>query len=87
MARTHQLETSIRVFSDLGFHAIAPDMRGYGQSSIYNKHTDYAQQEIVKDMIDLHAHLGGGEAIWVGHDWVRLLFGILFQTMMNLWTK
>ena len=25
--------------------------------------------EIVKDMIDLHAHLGGGEAIWVGHDW------------------
>ena len=56
-------------FSDLGFHAIAPDMRGYGQSSVYNKHSDYAQQEIVKDMIDLHAHLGGGEAIWVGHDW------------------
>ena len=56
-------------FSDLGFHAIAPDMRGYGQSSVYSKHSDYAQQEIVKDMIDLHEHLGGGEAIWVGHDW------------------
>ena len=56
-------------FSDLGFHAVAPDMRGYGQSSIYDKHSDYAQEEIVKDMIDLHTHLGGGEAIWVGHDW------------------
>ena len=56
-------------FSNLGFHAIAPDMRGYGQSSIYDKHTDYCQEEIVKDMIELHTHLGGGEAIWVGHDW------------------
>ena len=56
-------------FSNLGFHAIAPDMRGYGRSSIYDKHTDYCQEEIVKDMIELHTHLGGGEAIWVGHDW------------------
>ena len=56
-------------FSNLGFHAIAPDMRGYGQSSIYDKHADYCQEEIVKDMIELHTHLGGGEAIWVGHDW------------------
>ncbi len=37
-------------------------MRGYGLSSVYNKHTDYTQEKIVKDMIDLHAHLGGGEA-------------------------
>ena len=56
-------------FSELGFYAIAPDMRGYGQSSVYDKHADYAQEEIVRDMIDLHNHLGGGEAIWVGHDW------------------
>ena len=59
----------LEFFSDLGFYAIAPDMRGYGQSSVYDEHTDYAQEEIVKDMIDLHTHLGGGEAIWVGHDW------------------
>ena len=71
-------------FSDLGFHAIAPDMRGYGQSSVYDKHTDYAQEEIVKDMIDLHTHLGGGEAIWVGHDWGSPVVGILRAIMTSM---
>jgi pimeloyl-ACP methyl ester carboxylesterase len=32
----HQLP----VFSGLGFHAIAPDMRGYGRSSVYPRHQD-----------------------------------------------
>ncbi|MEM7543488.1 MAG: alpha/beta fold hydrolase, partial [Pseudomonadota bacterium] len=39
----HQLP----VFAALGFHAIAPDMRGYGQSSIYSNHEDYAQEIVV----------------------------------------
>jgi hypothetical protein len=45
----HQLP----VFASLGFRALAPDMRGYGQSSAYRRHEDYALQEIVADMIDL----------------------------------
>src|SRR5215467_469751 len=40
-------------FADLGFRAIAPDMRGYGRSSVYGKQTDYAQREIVADMVEL----------------------------------
>ena len=27
-------------FADLGFRAIAPDMRGYGRSSVYARHED-----------------------------------------------
>ncbi len=53
----------------LGFRAIAPDMRGYGRSSIYDKHSDYAQELIVGDMLDLLDSLGGRKAVWVGHDW------------------
>ena len=54
---------------NLGFRAIAPDMRGYGQSSNYTKHEDYAISEAVQDMVELHNALGQGPAVWVGHDW------------------
>lgn len=53
----------------LGFHAIAPDMRGYGRSSVYGRNEDYRQEEIVADMRELIDHLGAEKAIWVGHDW------------------
>lgn len=53
----------------LGFRAVAPDMRGYGRSSMYNRHEDYAQERVVGDMIGLLAALGRKQAVWVGHDW------------------
>ncbi|HZC17955.1 MAG TPA: alpha/beta hydrolase [Caulobacteraceae bacterium] len=68
-----ELSTSWRhqlpVFGGLGFRAVAPDMRGYGRSSLYSRHEDYAQEPIVADMIELLDHLGAKRAIWVGHDW------------------
>src|ERR1700735_5519652 len=56
------------VFAGLGFRAIAPDMRGYGRSSVHPRHDDYALEEIVTDMIELLSSLGAEKAIWVGHD-------------------
>ena len=56
-------------FASLGFRAIAPDMRGYGQSTVYPRHEDYALERIVTDMIELLDSLGRDKAIWVGHDW------------------
>src|ERR1700730_8588271 len=53
----------------LGFRAIAPDMRGYGRSSVYDRHSDYAQELIVRDMIELLDSTGREKAVWVGHDW------------------
>ena len=61
----HQLP----LFASLGFRAVAPDMRGYGQSTVYDQHADYAQREVVADMLDLLDALGRESAIWVGHDW------------------
>ncbi|MSP42630.1 MAG: alpha/beta hydrolase [Alphaproteobacteria bacterium] len=61
----HQLP----VFAGLGFHAIAPDMRGYGRSSTYSRHEDFSLEQITADMIDLLDLLGAKKAIWVGHDW------------------
>ena len=61
----HQLP----VLGGLGFRAIASDLRGYGRSSIYSEHSDYALEPNVADMIALLDALGHERAIWVGHDW------------------
>jgi len=53
----------------LGYRAIAPDMRGYGRSAQYVQHEAYTLRNAVQDMLELLEHLGGQQAIWVGHDW------------------
>ena len=65
MSWRHQLP----VFAALGFRTIAPDMRGYGRSSVYARHEDYALEESVRDLIELLDSLGRERAVWVGHDW------------------
>ena len=61
----HQLP----VLAALGSRAVAPDMRGYGRSTVYRRHQDYALREIVADMIELADALGVEKPVWVGHDW------------------
>ncbi|SEE02426.1 Pimeloyl-ACP methyl ester carboxylesterase [Rhizobiales bacterium GAS188] len=61
----HQLP----LFATLGFRAIAPDMRGYGRSTIHSRHEDYALENTVSDMLHLLDSLGRDRALWVGHDW------------------
>jgi pimeloyl-ACP methyl ester carboxylesterase len=56
-------------FAALGFRAMAPDMRGYGRSTVHARPEDYALEHIVADMIKLLDGLGHRKAIWVGHDW------------------
>jgi pimeloyl-ACP methyl ester carboxylesterase len=72
----HQLP----VLAGLGFRAIAPDMRGYGRSSVYDRNDAYAQELIVADMIELLDALRAEKAIWVGHDWgAPVVWGIAQQ--------
>lgn len=59
----------IEAFASEGWRCVAPDMRGYGSSSAPTASNDYALEELVGDMVELHDHLGARPAIWVGHDW------------------
>ena len=59
----------MEAFAAEGWHSVAPDLRGYGGSSAPAANDAYAIEEVVADMAELHDHLGGKPAIWVGHDW------------------
>ncbi len=64
-------------FAGAGWHCIAPDLRGYGGSSAPVANDAYTMEEVVADMAELHDHLGGRPAIWVGHDWGCVVVGAL----------
>lgn len=61
----HQLP----VFAGLGFRVLAPDLRGYGLSSVYAEKSAYAQAEVVADMLALLTSQEREQAVWIGHDW------------------
>ena len=59
----------IPFLAEQGYRVVAPDMRGYGNSSNYHSHEAYAQREVVADMVELADALAFDRAIWIGHDW------------------
>ena len=67
----------MNAFAADGWHCVAPDLRGYGSSSAPAANDAYTIEEIVADMVELHDHLGGKPAIWVGHDWGCVVTGEL----------
>jgi len=67
----------MEAFAADGWRCIAPDMRGYGRSSIPAQSAAYAHEQVVADMAELHDHLGGKPAVWVGHDWGSVIAGAL----------
>lgn len=52
-----------------GFRAVAPDMRGYGQSPKPQGVDAYRMSEIVEDIHALVQQLGSTPFVLVGHDW------------------
>lgn len=52
-----------------GYHAVAPDMRGYGSSDKPTNIDAYNQVEVVNDIMGLIPALGYETAIVIGHDW------------------
>jgi pimeloyl-ACP methyl ester carboxylesterase len=59
----------IPVLAQAGYRVVAPDMRGYGGSSIPDDKADYAITDLVGDMVGLVAALGETRAAIIGHDW------------------
>jgi pimeloyl-ACP methyl ester carboxylesterase len=52
-----------------GFHAVAPDMRGYGRSGRPEAIDQYSLLHLVGDMVGLLDALGAEQAVIAGHDW------------------
>jgi pimeloyl-ACP methyl ester carboxylesterase len=67
----------LEAFAADGWRCVAPDLRGYGGSSVPDAEDAYTIEEIVTDVLELHNHLGGEPAIWVGHDWGCVVVGEL----------
>jgi len=61
----HQL----RALAQAGFHAVAPDMRGYGQTDRPDEIEKYSLLHLVGDMVGVLDALGETTAAIVGHDW------------------
>jgi len=55
--------------ADAGFRAIAPDQRGYGQSSVPPDVEDYGIDRLIGDILGLLDSLQLERANFVGHDW------------------
>ncbi len=52
-----------------GFHAMAPDQRGYGDTSCPPEVEDYTQEKICGDLVSLLDAIGAPKGVFVGHDW------------------
>jgi pimeloyl-ACP methyl ester carboxylesterase len=61
----HQLAA----LAEAGYHAVAPDQRGYGQTDRPEAIEDYHVFELTADVVGLVQALGKEQAVIVGHDW------------------
>lgn len=61
----HQLTA----LADAGFHAVAPDQRGYGHSDKPEAIDEYTILHLVGDIVGLVRALDEGPAVVAGHDW------------------
>jgi pimeloyl-ACP methyl ester carboxylesterase len=61
----HQLP----LLAEAGFHAVAPDMRGYGGTDAPEEIDQYTLLHLVGDMVGLLDALGAEQAVIAGHDW------------------
>ena len=59
----------IAALAAAGFHAVAPDMRGYGQTDQPEAIDQYTLLHLVGDMVGVLDALGEEPAVIVGHDW------------------
>ncbi len=55
--------------AEAGYRVVAPDMRGYGGSTIPQDIVDYDIVELTADVAGIVTALGEDSAVVVGHDW------------------
>ncbi len=55
--------------AEAGYRAVAPDMRGYGQTDRPHAVDQYTMLHLVGDMVGLLDALGASQTVIAGHDW------------------
>lgn len=64
----------ITAFAALGYRAVAPDLRGYGDTDAPVEVGSYSCLHVVGDLVALIDSLGGGEQVFlVAHDWGAMI--------------
>lgn len=69
----HSWRRQLPALAAAGFHAIAPDQRGYGRSSRPTNVEDYGIGPLTDDLIGLLDETGYEQGVFVGHDWGALI--------------
>jgi pimeloyl-ACP methyl ester carboxylesterase len=66
---SHSWRHQMPALAAAGYHAVAPDLRGYGRSDRPASVGAYAAPKLVADVVGLIRALGHESAHLVGHDW------------------
>ncbi|KAL8208888.1 hypothetical protein R6Q57_008300 [Mikania cordata] len=63
----------IHAFAALGYHCVAPDLRGYGDTDAPPSTASYTCFHVVGDLVALIDSLGGEAVYLVAHDWGAII--------------
>lgn len=66
---SHAWRHQLAALAQAGFHAVAPDLRGYGLSDCPEGIEQYTTLDVVGDLVALVGVLGESEGVIVGNDW------------------
>ncbi|KAJ7527936.1 hypothetical protein O6H91_16G077200 [Diphasiastrum complanatum] len=81
-------KNQFKFLSDLGYHVIAPDLRGFNASSKPRGIANYSRASMISDVVLLIDHFGRGKpALVVGHDWGGALAWALSEDMPTRLSK
>lgn len=78
---SHSYRFQIPALAEAGYRAIAPDLRGFGDTDAPEEVAEYAFPKLVGDIVGLMDALGETSAHIVGHDWGGSIAWALSATM------
>jgi epoxide hydrolase 4 len=78
---------SLPVLARAGYRAVAPDLRGYGDSPKPKGVDAYQASEVAADVAELIESLSGEPAVVVGHDWGAVMAWYLAMARPELVRK
>ena len=66
---SHEWRHQLRALGEAGYHAVAPDQRGYSPGARPTSAVDYRLNLLVRDIVALADAIGADRFHLVGHDW------------------